>query len=84
MRFDDDEETLVLDVCLPTGEAWHRVTIDEARRFKAEVDNERMAKTRETLEGTSRASSSGPGMRSGAERSGRHTENGYVSPTRRM
>ena len=40
MRFDDDEETLCLDVCLPGDEHRHRVSHDEARRFKVEIDQE--------------------------------------------
>ena len=83
MRFDDDEETLVLDVCLPEDECWHRVTFDEARRYKLEVDQERMARTRRTLEGPGGEPRRPRGEGGPSEGGRRVTGNEYVSPVRR-
>ena len=46
-RFDDEEESIYLDVCLPEEDYWHRVHPSAARKFKSEVDSERMESSRD-------------------------------------
>ena len=51
IKFDDDEENLYIDVCLPDQEYWHRITPEEAKRYRTEVESERASNSRKSLEG---------------------------------
>ena len=49
--FDDEEETLVIDVCLPGETYWHGVSNDQAKVFKEKVNKSRQDQSRRSLEG---------------------------------
>lgn len=90
MKFDDNEETLVLDVCLPGCDVRHRVSVDEARRFKSEVDRERTESSRKCLEALP-IGSQNHGIFSGLRTTGNYMPgssvagpSGYTSPKRRI
>lgn len=50
-KFDDEEEFIYLDVCLPGQEYWHKVLPYAARNFKDEQGKERTKTSRQQLEG---------------------------------
>ena len=50
IKFDDEEEMLYIDVCLPDTDFWHRITPLEAKKFKSEVTDKRAATSRRLLE----------------------------------
>ena len=93
IKFDDDEESLYLDICLPDEEYWHRITPEVARRFKQQVEQERTSRSRKFLECSIRQGpSSGtiPPVPSTSRNIFTKTpsvslmdEDGYISPERR-
>ena len=50
VKFDDEEESLYLDVCLPGQEFWHKITPCEAKRYKDEIHGKRSTESRRLLE----------------------------------
>ena len=50
IKFDDEEETLYIDACLPDTDYWHRINPSEAKEFKTEVMGKRAADSRILLE----------------------------------
>lgn len=85
IKFDDDEETMYIDVCLPNEDYWHRVSIEEAKRHKSERDEERISSSRRSLEGPrpslSSVSSVGSPTRGPSPRDRLNSD--YQSPERR-
>ena len=91
IKFDDDEESLYLDVCLPGEEYWHRITPEAAKRYKDELELIKTSNSRKSLEGPSRPRVAGgfPSSRKFTEGSVRddpnnaRTQDGYRSPEKR-
>ena len=51
IKFNDDESTLYIDVCLPREEQWHRIPHQEAKNFRTKTMSERAKQSRLSLEG---------------------------------
>ena len=51
VKFDDEDESIFLDICLPGEDAWHRVSPMMARKYRDQVDKERMEASKKKLEG---------------------------------
>ena len=83
IKYDDDEENLYLDVCLPSQDYWHRVSPDEAKRYKTQVETERTHQTRRSLEGPLSNPQRGQSNRKDPPPAGGGGAGGYVSPIKR-
>lgn len=69
-KFDDEEESIYLDICLPGETFWHKIFPYTAKRLKDEMESDRIKSSRMTLEGpysgTSSAGSSRGNFSTGA------------------
>ena len=54
-KFDEEEESIYLDVCLPGETFWHKILPYNAKRLKDEVEGDRMKSSRVMLEGPLRS-----------------------------
>ena len=90
IKFDDEEEGLYIDVCLPQQDYWHRITPEEARKYKIKVDQERTSMSRKSLEGPTNNNEPTHfigqhrrplGVNEGSQRA--ESNDGYVSPEKR-
>ena len=54
IKFNDDDNTLYLDICLPGDDFWHRIPHVEARDYRQRIQAERSRKSRISLEGPTR------------------------------
>ena len=51
IKFQDDENTMYIDVCLPAGDHWHRIPHEEAKKYRDKIMAERAKEARLSLEG---------------------------------
>ena len=49
-KFNDDDEVLYIDICLPGEDFWHRIPAEEAKRFRERVITEKAQNSRRSLE----------------------------------
>lgn len=54
VKFNDDDRSLYIDICLPKEEHWHRIPHAEAKRYREKVTTEKARRSRLSLEGPPR------------------------------
>lgn len=50
VKFDDTEETMYIDICLPEESFWHRIPHKEAAQYRVKILEERARLSRKSLE----------------------------------
>ena len=58
IKFNDDDNTLYLDICLPGEDFWHRIPHTEARDYRQRIQTEKSRQSRLSLEGPPRPGAS--------------------------
>ena len=60
IKFDDAEETMYIDVCLPDESYWHRIPHSEASQYREKILSERARASRISLEKGPQSRTTGP------------------------
>ena len=62
IKFDDAEETMYVDVCLPEESYWHRIPHSEAAQYREKIMSERARASRISLEKGPQSRAIGPNV----------------------
>ena len=52
IKFNDDDQTPYIDVCLPDEDNWHKIQHEEAKDYREKRNKEKERDARMSLEGT--------------------------------